>query len=125
MCGYFAFWAEFEGHTVPEHRINPQPYNNWNRSLDKAIVEFSAAHDDLSALVFSSFDLFNRLLDDPEKFGFKAEDRRRAGGGIWMDHLHPTSRVHDLIAKEIGELLFTVSASTAEAKPGPDEIIVT
>lgn len=93
--------------------------------MDKAIVEFSAAHDDLTAMIFSSFDLFNRLLDEPEKYGFKAGDRRRAGGAIWRDHLHPTSKVHDLIAKEVAELLFTVSASTAEAKSPPEEITVT
>ena len=56
-------------------------------------------------MVFSSWDTFNRILDDPVAHGFQVTDTSKALGGIWVDHIHPSSRVHDFVAHDISEFL--------------------
>ena len=55
--------------------------------------------------LFSSFRLFESMLDMPEAYGFKNEDVRKSGGSVWMDSLHPTSKVHDHIASNLADFL--------------------
>lgn len=62
-------------------------------------------HDDLTALLFSSHRLFLSLLKNPDMYGFEAQDVRKMGGDIWVDHIHPTSKVHDIVASEIAVFL--------------------
>ncbi|TFK76392.1 hypothetical protein BDN72DRAFT_830957 [Pluteus cervinus] len=86
---------------------------NWNEELAKAIKAFVEVHQDISAFFFSSSELFTKVLDNPEEYGFTEKDKRKAGGSIWADRLHPTSKVHDLIAKEVGEFLSSIECSTS------------
>ena len=51
------------------------------------------------------------LLDAPEKYGFPATDVRKRGGKVWMDHLHPTSAVHSVVARELDAFLRGVQPS--------------
>ncbi|CAL1704676.1 unnamed protein product [Somion occarium] len=77
----------------------------WNKILQEAIAHFNSTHSDATALIYSSYDLFTRILDDPVAYGFQVEDRRKRGGGIWKDNIHPKARVHQEIAREISALL--------------------
>ncbi|THH20678.1 hypothetical protein EW146_g716 [Bondarzewia mesenterica] len=86
----------------PKHS---EPYKMWNYNLMETAKEFTLSHPDITALVFSSWDTFNRVLDDPVAFGFNGDDGRKRGGGIWYDHLHPTSKMHGIIAKDVSEFL--------------------
>jgi phospholipase/lecithinase/hemolysin len=56
-------------------------------------------------MIYSSYDTFNRVLDDPESHGFTLPDIGKKGGAIWRDDLHPTSAMHDIIAKDIAQFL--------------------
>jgi phospholipase/lecithinase/hemolysin len=55
--------------------------------------------------MFSSWESFNRILDDPTAHGFETSDPTTSGGGIWFDALHPTSAVHKILAEDIGKFL--------------------
>ncbi|KDQ60994.1 carbohydrate esterase family 16 protein [Jaapia argillacea MUCL 33604] len=91
---------------VPESsRDRAQPYATWNTKLQSCAEEFSTKHPDVTTMIYSSWMTFTRVLDDPVKHGFKAGDGRKAYGGIWVDHLHPTSRMHDWIAADVYEFL--------------------
>ncbi|KAL6305258.1 hypothetical protein BKA93DRAFT_896374 [Sparassis latifolia] len=80
-------------------------YELWNTELREAIIHFSTAHSDVTTLLFSSWATFIRVLDDPMSHGFEVEDVVRNAGRIWVDHLHPTSRMHDWIARDLAEFL--------------------
>jgi len=80
-------------------------YVNWNLELEKAAALFATAHPDATVMIYSSWDTFNSLLDDPAAHGFPVEDVRKANASIWVDHLHPTSRVHDLVARDMSAFL--------------------
>ena len=41
----------------------------------------------------------------PEVYGFNNEHVRKNGGSVWMDSLHPTSKVHDHIASNLADFL--------------------
>ncbi|KAJ7061995.1 hypothetical protein C8F01DRAFT_1368676 [Mycena amicta] len=76
-------------------------YINWNTELDKAAASFAAAHSDCTVMIFSAWETFHALLDDPVAHGFRAGDESKAYGSVWVDYLHPTSRVHDFVALDV------------------------
>ncbi|KAF8845606.1 hypothetical protein BDN67DRAFT_993291 [Paxillus ammoniavirescens] len=84
--------------------IHPQ----WNEALNERAQQFAAKHADASVMIFSSWDTFSRILDDPASYGFDASEKF---GGIWVDQLHPTTKVHDILAREISKFLNDVVQS--------------
>lgn len=84
-------------------------YAKWNKSLANWISVFSSTHSDVTALLFSSYATFNSILDDPETYGFDPQDKHKPSGTIWHDKTHPTSKVHDLIAKDMATFLYVVA----------------
>ena len=80
-------------------------YENWNKSLHVHAEIFYAKHPDSSVLIFSSWDTFEKILNDPIKYGFTKDDASKAGGRIWMDYLHPSTDVHEVIADDILKFL--------------------
>ncbi|KAH9951458.1 SGNH hydrolase-type esterase domain-containing protein [Amylocystis lapponica] len=76
----------------------PTSYSMWNAHLPEAIMRFVKAHPDITTLLYSSWNTFNRVLDDPETHGLSEDE-------IWVDHLHPTSAMHDWIAHDIAAFL--------------------
>ncbi|KAI0345169.1 hypothetical protein BDW22DRAFT_1343459 [Trametopsis cervina] len=85
-------------------------YETWNAGLRTSISTFASGHPDATILLFSSHDLFTRLLDNPVEYGFDQATASVAGGCIWYDHLHPTTRVHNVIASEVARFLTSQSS---------------
>jgi phospholipase/lecithinase/hemolysin len=73
----------------------------WNEHLRNKVTIFQSHADDSTLLLFSSHAFFRDLLDEPVKYGFVEEDTKMSGGAIWFDGLHPTSKVHEALAKQI------------------------
>lgn len=73
--------------------------------MREAAKSFSSTHADSSVFLFSSFDLFSTILHDPITYGFEAADVKRRGGSVWVDHIHPTSKVHGYIAEAVAKFL--------------------
>ncbi|ESK94571.1 cellulose-binding gdsl lipase [Moniliophthora roreri MCA 2997] len=78
---------------------------NWNETLQSAASSFAEAHSDATVLLYSSASLFNRVLDDPSSYGFDAEDTQTPFSKFWNDNLHPTSKVHEVLAEDIALFL--------------------
>ncbi|KAI9448111.1 hypothetical protein H4582DRAFT_2107504 [Lactarius indigo] len=64
-------------------------FGNWNDELGRW-------HPDAT---------LSRILSDPARYGFNPADRYTQGGSIWYDYMHPTSRVHSILASEIAQFL--------------------
>lgn len=60
---------------------------------------------DTSVFVFSSWSTFMSILDYPEAYGFDEDEVDEAQGPVWMDDLHPTSKVHGILAKHLNKFL--------------------
>jgi hypothetical protein len=91
--------------------IRDAGYHNWNTELYKAVHNFSTeSHPGVSAMLFSSWDTFTRVLDDPVTHGFQKSDARKAEGAIWVDSIHPTSKMHGFIARDLAQFLNTQPA---------------
>ncbi|CEL63456.1 hypothetical protein RSOLAG1IB_10779 [Rhizoctonia solani AG-1 IB] len=60
----------------------------WNGQLTTSALAFSNQNTDASTLVFSSWDTFNTLLNDPSHYNLTSPTT--IGGDIWKDDLHPT-----------------------------------
>lgn len=80
-------------------------YKLWNTTLHQAVEAFISARPDATAIIYSSYATFTRVLDDPVKFGFGKDDQKKRDGTIWVDHLHPTSKMHREIAQDVSTLL--------------------
>ncbi|KAF7303687.1 Lipase-GDSL domain-containing protein [Mycena indigotica] len=87
-------------------------YVGWNTELTKSAASFAATHSDCTVLLFSAWDTFNALLDDPVGHGFCKGDESKAYSSVWTDMLHPTSRVHDFVALDVVEFLREVERSS-------------
>lgn len=86
-------------------------YQEWNDGLKSSIAAFASSHPEVSALYFSSHQTFSRILDEPRQHGFTEEQaEKKMGRGIWADHLHPTSEMHDFVAKDLTSFLASVVA---------------
>ena len=85
----------------------PETFRNWNKILRSQAEIFLTAPINAGStlLIYSSYALFDNILSNPEKYGFHAQDVRKPGGAIWMDRLHPTSKMHEIIAGDIQEFL--------------------
>ena len=59
--------------------------------------KFSAAHPDATVFIFSSWDVFSRVLADPTTGGF-AEGVERVA--LFVDGFHPSSEFHGVFSRE-------------------------
>ncbi|KAF8077883.1 hypothetical protein FPV67DRAFT_1463311 [Lyophyllum atratum] len=93
---------------VPEHREDSTSFDNFNNELNEAASAFASKHPEITVMLFAASATFNRFLDTPGDYGFRDLDCRKAGGRIWFDRLHPTSAVHDCVAKDLAKFLQSV-----------------
>lgn len=82
-----------------------QSYLDWNERLHAGAKDFHTKHPNITALMYSSWDIFDKVNNEPTRFGFSNRDLRKRGGAIWMDHLHPTSRMHKVVATDLEAFL--------------------
>jgi len=91
---------------APKAIDRSQTFKKWNQELERYVRLFANSHPkEITAMIYSSYDTFNRVLDHPELHGFTLEDIDRKGSSIWHDDIHPTSAMHDIIARDIVRLL--------------------
>ncbi|KZT09511.1 carbohydrate esterase family 16 protein [Laetiporus sulphureus 93-53] len=93
------------------------PNERWNIELKRAAKDFASRHKDSTVLIYSSWDTFSRIMDDPVAFGFQPGDVRKRGSSMWVDRLHPTSKMHNVVARHLAEFLASVPPWT-----GTDEL---
>ncbi|KAH7909634.1 hypothetical protein BJ138DRAFT_1154788, partial [Hygrophoropsis aurantiaca] len=82
----------------------------WNETLINKARSFATKHPDISVLIFSSWDIFACVLDDPVAATFDIDDPSKIGG-IWYDETHPTSKMHEIVARELYSFLSMLSAT--------------
>ena len=70
----------------------------------------------MSVFIFSYWNLFNEILDEPLAHGFDEGDPTKAEGGIWLDKLHPTTEVHRILAKSVMDFLCAVKENEGESE---------
>ncbi|KAI0780920.1 hypothetical protein BD413DRAFT_15510 [Trametes elegans] len=98
---------------------NHRPCEMWNQCLRSRVAKFASSHPDATTLSFSSWDTFTRVLDDPVAHGFGPEQVSRAGGDIWVDNLHPSTKMHDWVAHDIAKFMNALPPYSAkEEAPG-------
>jgi hypothetical protein len=78
--------------------------------LRRGIQTLCDGRKDITALLFSSFQTFERILDHPEEHGIRPEETKKRVGEIWTDGLHPTSAIHDIIASDMADFLYSVKS---------------
>ncbi|KAF9792227.1 SGNH hydrolase-type esterase domain-containing protein [Thelephora terrestris] len=80
-------------------------YEKWNETLRKNVKAFLSENEDVTTMILSSFDFFNLIFKTPSEYGFDEKDIRRRFGPVWADHIHPTTRMHELFAGRVNEFL--------------------
>jgi hypothetical protein len=89
-------------------RSEETTFQRWNRLLMDGLQVFKKKHPDCTVMLFSLYQTFSVLLEDLETYGFPPSHRHTSRGQVWIDHLHPTSRVHELLAHFLSDFLSDV-----------------
>jgi phospholipase/lecithinase/hemolysin len=82
-------------------------FGNWNDELRRGVTTFAMSHPDATVMLFSAWNTFQRILSNPARYGFNPVDHNVERGSIWFDFMHPTSRVHSILAREIAHFLLS------------------
>ena len=61
-------------------------------------MKFGKEYKAVTVFVFSSYAVYSDILDDPEEYEFTEEDVTEEGGAIWVDGIHSTGAVHEIMA---------------------------
>ena len=83
----------------------------WNSTLIEYSQKFSEKHDDVQVRIYDVAAVLTRVLDDPEKYGFKDSTSKfmlsdaEEESCIWYDDLHPTSAIHKILAADLAKFL--------------------
>ncbi|KAH9935010.1 SGNH hydrolase-type esterase domain-containing protein [Fomitopsis serialis] len=89
----------------------------WNKLLLESAQHFASKHDQATVLYFSSWTTFSRVMDDPVSYGFTQEDTEVPASRMWVDFLHPTSDMHDIIARDVADFLTGIVPHKASQAP--------
>ena len=84
------------------------PYQRWNRHLKDGLEYFKKKHPDCTIMVFSLYQTFSVILEDLDMYGLPPSHRHASRGQVWIDHLHPTSKIHQLLAHFLSDFLSEV-----------------
>ncbi|EIW61098.1 uncharacterized protein TRAVEDRAFT_28408 [Trametes versicolor FP-101664 SS1] len=117
----FCFVDVPPAHTLPKGPKTPRAkaaYESWNPLLRSGAEAFSAAHPDATVLLFSSWDLFTRVLSDPLAAGVAHEAATRAA--LFADGFLPSSAMHAVIAREILAFLKSQPAAGSSSLSSQD-----
>lgn len=78
----------------------------WNELLRTRTAEFGSSSNEATVLLFSSHQVLAEVLEDPLKYDLGEDDPTIERGGIWVDDLHLTSEVHDILGEQLFKSLF-------------------
>lgn len=80
---------------------------HWNSALFNHTSNFRSSHPDASIAIYDAAIVFNDILDDYGVYGFR--DTTKVCGTsedcVWADNIHPGSKVHEILAKDLSRAL--------------------
>jgi len=79
----------------------------WNSCLQTVVKEFLEGHSGAIAEIYDVASVFTSVLDHPTEFGFKNSNDWGDENCVWNDALHPTSKMHQIIAEEFVKVIRT------------------
>lgn len=80
-------------------------YEGWNTALQAGVTKFATEHTDSTVMIFPAYELFHNILDNPAEYDLDETTVHEEGGCVWFDHIHITSRTHDIIADAVTRFL--------------------
>ncbi|EIN03914.1 hypothetical protein PUNSTDRAFT_109062 [Punctularia strigosozonata HHB-11173 SS5] len=86
----------------------------WNGTLRTLASDFAQEASQASVFVFSSHVVVGDILDNHENYGFTDDDIAEEGGNFWLDDLHITGDVHEVLAERLIKALLSVQARSTE-----------
>ena len=78
----------------------------WNEILHQHFLQFQGQYNDMTAVIYDTSIIFNEVLDNPEKHGFKDivsvcdED-----DCLWYNGAHPAYGLHRILAVDLERFL--------------------
>lgn len=81
----------------------------WNELLLTFARDFFVKHEGTSTTIYETSKVFNAVLDEPEKYGFRDSiSSCRESDCVWVDHLHPSSEFHRILAADLAMFLESI-----------------
>ncbi|KAG8901466.1 hypothetical protein FRB99_005295 [Tulasnella sp. 403] len=79
--------------------------NEWNNMLPQFLSDFTASYPETSMFLFDAYKLFSDMFAEPTKHGFEEGAGMQFDEVMYVDHIHPTSGVHAVLAREVARFL--------------------
>ncbi|TCD69386.1 hypothetical protein EIP91_007733 [Steccherinum ochraceum] len=93
------------GQATSAQTLEKSVITGFNTKLASRAAAFKTANAGVQTWVFDSNAAFTTVLNDPQAYGFVDATSYGGTGDFWGNNLHPTSAVHEIIGKQIGQLL--------------------
>jgi phospholipase/lecithinase/hemolysin len=78
----------------------------WNRELLQFITGFQRRHRDIYTYLYDSAPVFNAILDQPARYGFKDTiSECLQEDCVWWDEAHPAFGLHRILAQDMALFL--------------------
>ncbi|KAG8901465.1 hypothetical protein FRB99_005294 [Tulasnella sp. 403] len=91
--------------THPQLLARIRRCTDWNNMLSKLIDTFVEQHQGSSVFLFDAHACFERMFNDPPKYGFPKGSGKAYDKHMYVDHIHPSSGMHKVIAEELAAFL--------------------
>ena len=73
------------------------------------VKEFSVSHEGASATIYNTSKIFNAVLDEPKRHGFKDSiSSCQEADCVWKDDAHPASEFHRILAADLAIFLDSI-----------------
>ncbi|KAG8902807.1 hypothetical protein FRB99_004106 [Tulasnella sp. 403] len=77
----------------------------WNELLPRFLDDFSKTRPEASTFLFDTYKSISHMLAAPTEYGFPANAGSMYDHIMYVDNIHPTSKVHEVLARQIGSFL--------------------
>ncbi|KAI9047552.1 hypothetical protein LZ554_008268 [Drepanopeziza brunnea f. sp. 'monogermtubi'] len=96
------FIAGFDKGSIALYKRNIQIYNE---NLAKHVSAFREKHPEASIMLYDVHALFTKVMDDPQKYGFKDATSMDSDGCLWSGSFHILTGFDDFIAKDMAKTI--------------------
>jgi phospholipase/lecithinase/hemolysin len=105
--GYIAGWREL---ITADTREDVRPrINEWNTKIHDFAKKFQKRHKDGLVALYDTSRIFNAVLDNPTKYGFKdGFSECQDDDCLWNDDLHPAFGMHKILAADLTTFLESI-----------------
>jgi len=96
---------------IKEHNVDTEYITSYNEEVKAKMIKFNTSYPDTNVFIYNSYDEFKFIMENHDNFNINNINDPWDGdistfyNYFWLDFIHPTSAVHEILSKDIHEFL--------------------